>query len=289
MGSTLALGGDGALHAVDQAVTLVIQKLDSYDGPFLEDGSDRDVSGVCAMVVKNAGSKAVEYAKITLTQGDRTLSFTVSGLRAGASTVAQESKAASYSKEKYNECTAEVAELSSFEMSSDAVKVTENEDGTLNVTNLTQQTIPCVRVFYKFCMTPGSIYVGGITYTAKLTDLAPGQTQQVTASPCTLDSNPLASRSARSIRIVTSEISNRALNSLTRTLPSRFKISRIFCFLSKISITETSLKNTYPDYTTPIGEKPELFCIFRRKEIKKENRAALYSHPLYAYLCCWSV
>lgn len=162
--------------------SLVIRKLDSYDGPFLEDGSDRDVSGVCAMVVKNAGSKAVEYAKITLTQGDRTLSFTVSGLRAGASTVAQEAKAASYSKEKYNECTAEVAELSSFEMSSDAVKVTENEDGTLNVTNLTQQTIPCVRVFYKFCMTPGSIYVGGITYTAKLTDLAPGQTQQVTAS-----------------------------------------------------------------------------------------------------------
>lgn len=162
--------------------SLVIQKLDSYDGPFLEDGSDRDISGVCAMVVKNAGSKAVEYAKITLTQGDRTLTFTVSGLRAGASTVAQEAKAAAYSKEKYNECTAEVAELSSFEMSSDAVKVTENEDGTLNVTNLTQQTIPCVRVFYKFCMTPGSIYVGGITYTAKLTDLAPGQTQQVTAS-----------------------------------------------------------------------------------------------------------
>lgn len=162
--------------------SLVIQKLDSYDGPFLEDGSDRDVSGVCALVVKNSGSKAVEYAKITLTQGERTLTFVISGLRAGASTVVQEQAAAAYSKDSYHECTAEVAELSSFEMSSSMVQVTENEDGTLNVTNLTQETIPCVRVFYKFCMTPGFIYVGGITYTAKLTELAPGQTQQVTAS-----------------------------------------------------------------------------------------------------------
>lgn len=161
---------------------LVIQKLDSYDGVFLEDGSDRDVTGIAAMVIKNTGSTGVEYAKITLTQGDRELVFTVAGLCSGAQAVVQESSAAAYQKANYQECTAEVAELASFEMSESLVKVTENTDGSLSVTNLTQQTIPCVRVFYKFCLTPGSAYVGGITYTAKLTDLAPGQTQEVTAS-----------------------------------------------------------------------------------------------------------
>ena len=162
--------------------SLVIERVDSYDGIFLEDGSDTDVSGITAMVLRNSGRTCAELAMITMTQGDRTLTFKVTALPAGATVVVQESGAAAYRATPFTACKAEVAELAALEMSAGLVEVRENEKGTLTVTNLTDTTIPCVRVFYKFCMESGSVYVGGITYTAKIVDLAPGVPQEVAPS-----------------------------------------------------------------------------------------------------------
>ena len=67
-------------------------------------------------------------------------------------------------------------------MSADQVKVEETENGSLLVTNLTDEEIPCVRIFYKFYMEEEEAYVGGITYTAKLTGLSAGGSQTVSPS-----------------------------------------------------------------------------------------------------------
>ena len=56
-------------------------------------------------------------------------------------------------------------------MSKDKVKVKETKNGKLKVTNLTSKKIPCIRVFYKFYENKSEAYVGGIAYTAKITDL----------------------------------------------------------------------------------------------------------------------
>lgn len=161
---------------------LVIQSISGYDGIFLEDGSDSNISGVASAVVKNSGKTAVEYAKITITSGDGTLEFQVSDVPSGAYVVAQEVNKASYKSAGYTDCTADVAELSALEMSGDKVKVEENEDGSLTVSNLTDKEIPCVRVFYKFYMDDEDAYVGGITYNAKLTGLTAGGSQKVVPS-----------------------------------------------------------------------------------------------------------
>lgn len=161
---------------------LVIQKIDSYDGIYLEDGSDRSVTGIAAMVLVNNGTTGVEYANITMTQNGAQLQFKATAVPAGATVVVQENSAAAYSSASYYQCSADVAELEKFEMSSSLVKVEENENGTLTITNLTDETIPCVRVFYKFAMEKGVIYVGGITYTGKITELEPGVPQQVAPS-----------------------------------------------------------------------------------------------------------
>ena len=42
--------------------SLVIQKVRSYDGVFIEDGSDKTVSGISAIVVENVGDEYIEYA-----------------------------------------------------------------------------------------------------------------------------------------------------------------------------------------------------------------------------------
>ena len=50
------------------------------------------------------------------------------------------------------------------------------------VPNLTDQKIPAVRIFYKFYMEDEAAYVGGITYTAKITNLDAGTSQTITPS-----------------------------------------------------------------------------------------------------------
>ena len=159
--------------------SLVITKIDSYDGVFLEDGSDRSVTDICALVLTNSGETDVEYADITIRQGNRSLLFKVTVLRAGCTVVVQEASAAPFAEGTYHSCTADVAEVEKLEMSQDQVRIVENTNGSITVTNLTDKTIGGIRVFYKFCLTKGSVYVGGITYTAKVENLAPGSTQTV--------------------------------------------------------------------------------------------------------------
>ena len=161
---------------------LVVQNISSYDGIFLEDGSDGQVTGVAAMVVENTGDTNVEYAAITINCNGEILEFDASDIPAGATIVVQEKNKTPYQSGTYTDCSAVVAEMGDFEMSEDQVKVEETESGSLLVTNLTDEEIPCVRIFYKFYMADEETYVGGITYTAKLTGLSAGASQTVTPS-----------------------------------------------------------------------------------------------------------
>ena len=184
-GSTNSKGETASSIEIPYAIpgtTLVIRQFNSYDGVFLEDGSDAEVTGISAIVVENTGDVGIEYADITINQGGTDFQYTASAIPAGTTIVVQEASGSSYSDEKIQDCSAKVALIDNFEMSSSMVEVVENESGTLSVTNIGSETIPCVRVFYKFALEKGEIYVGGITYTAKLTQLEPGVTQEVAPS-----------------------------------------------------------------------------------------------------------
>lgn len=162
--------------------SLVIENIASYDGIFLEDGSDVSVTGIYSMVLENSGNTDVEYAKITLNCDDSPITFEVSDVPSGATVVAQEINKTSYRDGTYSDCSADVAESQGLEQSEDLVSVQENSDGSLTVSNLTDDLIPCVRIFYKFYMSDENAYVGGITYTAKLVDLEPGADQTIVPS-----------------------------------------------------------------------------------------------------------
>lgn len=162
--------------------TLTIQKIGGYSGVFIEDGSDEDISDVTALLLENTGDINVEYVSLTLNRDGETLEFEASDIPAGASVVVQEKNKAAYQDGTYSDCDAMSAELDTFEMSEDQVKVEETEDGSLKVTNLTSEEIPCIRIFYKFYMEDENAYIGGITYTAKLTEVAAGSSQTVRPS-----------------------------------------------------------------------------------------------------------
>lgn len=161
---------------------LVISQINSYDGIFLEDGSDKSVSGINVMVLENRGKTDVEYANIVLTQSGKERKYEATVIPAGTTVVVQECNAAAYSGSSYSNCVVDIAYLESMEMSASRVKVEENEDGSLTVTNLGDTTIPAVRIFYKFALDKGEIYVGGITYNAKITNLEPEVPQSIAPS-----------------------------------------------------------------------------------------------------------
>lgn len=158
--------------------SLVVQTIAGYDGPYLEDGADEDVSNIAAMIIRNSGSVDIEYAEVEVETKSGTLTFVLTDLPAGATLAAQESNRSAYSKQDCYGVRAEVAE-NNLEQSSKLVKVEEEESGSLLVTNLSGSDIPCVRVFYKYYLDEDSAYLGGITYTAKLTNLEAGDARSI--------------------------------------------------------------------------------------------------------------
>lgn len=159
---------------------MVIQKIEPFDGIYLEDGTDEAVSNVTTMLLENKGYTDVEYAEISIKCDGKKLMFEVSVLPGGSSMIVQEKNKAQYKKGTYQECRAEAAETGRLEMSERLVKVTEKGGNSLEITNLSNETIPMVRIFYKYYMKEENVYVGGITYTAKIDDLEKGSTQVVT-------------------------------------------------------------------------------------------------------------
>ena len=161
---------------------LEIEEINSYDGLFLEDGSDSEVTGIAMAVVQNAGDQYLDYAEISMKGSESDYRFAVSNLAPGDAAAVQETEKNLMAEQEYDAITAEPAWSDGFEMSEDQLEVRENADGQLEVTNLTEEIIPCVRIFYKFYMEEENLYVGGITYTAKIGNLRPGATARVAPS-----------------------------------------------------------------------------------------------------------
>lgn len=151
--------------------TLVIQRVASYNGTYLEDGMDTYVSDVAMALVYNAGSQAIEYVDFSMKYDDKVLEFTASAIPSGAYAVVQEINKNTCASGDLLECSADVAVRDTLEMAEDLVKIVDNGDNTLTVTNLTDQEIVTVRIFYKYYMEEEDAFVGGITYTAKISNL----------------------------------------------------------------------------------------------------------------------
>lgn len=173
---------DDAFPYVIPNSSLSIRAVKSYSGVFIEDGSDKDVSDIAAIILDNKGSEEIEYAKITLKCEGKEYIFEAKTLAAGATMVVQESSGAKYVDGEYKEANAQIATMEKLEMSEKSVKVSETETGALQITNISDADIPCVRVFYKFYMEDVQVAVGGITYTSKITELKAGETRVITPS-----------------------------------------------------------------------------------------------------------
>lgn len=155
--------------------TLVIQRVANYTGIYLEDGSNSDITDVAMMLLYNAGTEAVEFADCKLVYDDKTLEFKVSALPAGAKVAVQEINRQSCASGDLTDCVINIATLEKMEMSEVQVSVVDNGDNSLTVTNLTEQTIPTIRIFYKYYLSEEDAYIGGIAFSAAIQELKAGE------------------------------------------------------------------------------------------------------------------
>ena len=160
---------------------LTIEKMAPYDGMFVEDGSNANIEKVAMLLVKNNGDFPVEYTQIRVVCGQEELLFDISALPAGEKLVVQEKTGKTLSESDATSATALVVQGADMEMSESKVQVIDNGDNTLTVKNLTNETIPTVRVFYKYYMENEQLFVGGIAFTVRVSRLSAGAS--VTVQP----------------------------------------------------------------------------------------------------------
>ena len=175
---------------------LVIEKLAPYNGMFVEDGSNANIENVAMLLVKNDGDFPVEYTQIRVACGDEELLFDVSALPVGERLVVQEKTGKPIPEGGATSASVLVVQRANMEMSESKVKVTDNGNNTLTIQNLTNETIPTVRVFYKYYMDEEQLFVGGIAFTVRITKLGAG-------ASVTIQPSHYTSKSGRVVMVLT--------------------------------------------------------------------------------------
>ena len=161
-------------HALD------VMNIGSYDGPYMEDGSDVKVSNVMMIQVKNNGDKAVQYAEITL-KGEETALFKLSTLEPGQSVIVLEAnkqefnKNAGYNSAESNNVAFFNKELNTYK---DKIEI-QPLDGGLNIKNISKKDIDGEILIY-FKDKNQDMLIGGITYRGRIEDgLKSGEIRQI--------------------------------------------------------------------------------------------------------------
>ena len=155
---------------------VTVEKVGRYAGIFVEDGSDEIVSDVFAITVVNNSDKMLQYAQVVITCGGEEYTFDMSTIPAGARAQVLEKNKKALPEDlpgaqtvlttvtEFQEAPStypEVFELTPFEYS-------------VNIKNISKSDISGdVYVYYKTKV--GDLYMGGITYRAKVSDLASGE------------------------------------------------------------------------------------------------------------------
>lgn len=175
---------------------LVIEKIAPYSGMFVENGTNAMVENVAMLLIWNNGDFPVEYTQISIQYGEEKLVFDISALPVGEYLVVQEKHGKTIPSGDVTSVGATIVERADMEMSEGKVQVTDNGNNTLTIKNLTGETIPTVRVFYKYYMADEDIFVGGIAFTVRITRLSPG-------ASVTIQPSHYASQTCRVVMVLT--------------------------------------------------------------------------------------
>ena len=153
---------------------MTIKYIGQYTGSFVEDGSDKSVSNVLSIVVKNTSGKDLQYGEIKLKAGSKTATFKLTNIPSGKSVLALETSGMKYSSgTNYTYAEATYAQTN---MSMNSSKVSlSTADSKVTIKNISGKDLGTVYVYYKNLDKSGA-YLGGITYRVKFENVKSGDT-----------------------------------------------------------------------------------------------------------------
>ena len=158
---------------------LIVRRLAAYDGPYLEDGTEEELVGIAALVLENTSTIGIEYVQVVVSQGGQELTFDATYLPPRSKVLILEKNRAAYSDRPIEGCRCRTLIPGTYDWEKDQVAVGQGEGFSMTVTNLTDRTLPFVRVFYKQHDGAADLHIGGITLSAVIPDLLPGETRTI--------------------------------------------------------------------------------------------------------------
>lgn len=158
---------------------LVVHALGEYEGPFLEDGTDAEMVGACA-ILENTSSSFIARAEVVLIQGGQELIFEATYLPPKSKILVIEKNESYFKPQTVDSCRCDLLTYLETPAYDDRVYVSGDGECSMIITNLTQEPIEQVQIFYKQYAPEGETYLGGITYCANVTDLPPGESKRIT-------------------------------------------------------------------------------------------------------------
>lgn len=155
---------------IDAGQSIEITEIGSYTGPYMEDGSDSEVSDVLMIKIKNTGKKDIQYGEITLYDNtEKAGIFKFSTLMAGDTvTVLENNKTKFDKKAEYKNAGSSNVALFQTEpkLYSDKIEI-QSLEGGINVTNISNNDIDGdILIYFKDCKEDELL--GGITYRGRI-------------------------------------------------------------------------------------------------------------------------
>lgn len=140
-------------------------------GPYGEDA-------VAGLELWNTGKCDIQYAEVLVEQQERQLRFAVSYLPAGCGIVVPEKNDMAYTKDGITGFRCLSAKP--LEGAANAViDVAETSRYTLQITNLTEETVANTRIFYKPYNPQEALFEGNVTYCVIVPNLGPGESREI--------------------------------------------------------------------------------------------------------------
>jgi len=170
---------EGPMPCVIPGTPLIAQMLTVYEGPHLENGTDNEITGY-GLVVRNTSNVYIEFTRLLVRQGNEELLFEGTYLPPGEAVMIIDKNGSAGCLGAVEECLCTRILFGNFAAEDKQVDVQSSGICSMTVTNLTSQTLRCVRVFYKQYLPERQMYIGGITYSAVLTELEPGESRRIT-------------------------------------------------------------------------------------------------------------
>lgn len=150
---------------------LTVLELRSYDGPFVEDGSCRQVSDVAALVLHNRGTELLETGAVKLRIGDELLVFSFTMLPPGGRVLVLEKTGKLFPRAGINGCWG----WSVTGGLEERILVEEAGRTSLALINICGETVERAFVYYKDYDPGQQMYIGGVTHILQVRRLQPGQ------------------------------------------------------------------------------------------------------------------